>query len=85
MYENAGMFVADWRDESGKRLRKRFKNPVDAQRHEHEQTALTHATLASQNLDLAVHHTQRKGEKRQALERKVMEIVKRSRGIQRSA
>ena len=42
MFEKAGKYYADWRDASGKRLRKTFSNPRAALAYEAEQKELAH-------------------------------------------
>jgi hypothetical protein len=42
MFEKAGKFYADWRDRSGKRMRRSFKSQRAALQYEAEQKALAH-------------------------------------------
>lgn len=42
MFEKSGKFYADWRDKSGKRLRKSFKSARAALQHEAAQKELAH-------------------------------------------
>ncbi|HTU43302.1 MAG TPA: inositol-3-phosphate synthase [Candidatus Aquilonibacter sp.] len=54
MYQKRpGVFMADWCDADGHRHRKQFSNAEAAKKHEHRETALTHALRATRELKLA--------------------------------
>jgi hypothetical protein len=76
MYKEApGKWMADWFDVDGKRKRKQFTSPTQAQRHEHEQLALVRAEQCARELDLSVHHTFRHKTARAAIAKKAAAII----------